>query len=58
MQNKDIKPINDKGQAHGYWESYWNDGTLWYKCFFINDVEYGYEEILRYRIKKIKYYAR
>lgn len=42
MQNKDIKPINDKGQAHGCWETYWNDGTLWYKCFYVNDVIYGY----------------
>jgi hypothetical protein len=62
-RKKDIKPINDKGQARGYWESYWNDGILWYKCFYVNDVIYGYEVInsrdaLDRRSINMFYYAR
>lgn len=41
--NTNIRPNNDKGQRHGYWESYWND-KLFYKCTFHNDKEIGYEE--------------
>ena len=41
--NKDITPININGQRHGYWETYWN-GEVFYKCFFVNDKEVGYEE--------------
>ena len=42
--NKDITPININGQRHGYWEvHYWN-GEVFYKCFFVNDKEVGYEE--------------
>jgi hypothetical protein len=61
MQNKkDIRSRNDKGQAHGYWEVYWNDGTLYYKCFYVNNIEYGYSQLYEtnevYDIKE--YYAR
>ena len=44
---KDIQPINDKRNAHGYWESYLGD-ELWYKAFFVNDVYTGYEEFHYY----------
>lgn len=44
MSNKDIKPRNDKGQSHGFWELYWSDGSLWYKRFYHNGDEVGYEE--------------
>ena len=43
MINKIIRPYNDKGQRHGYWEYYFGR-NLRYKCFFHNDKEVGYEE--------------
>jgi len=44
--NKDIniRPKNNKGQRHGYWEYYWTNGNLAYKGLFHNDKEVGYEE--------------
>jgi hypothetical protein len=46
MQNyKDIRSRNDKGQAHGYWEVYWNDGTLYYKYYVLNSMAYGYSQL-------------
>ena len=42
--NKDIESYNDKGQRHGYWESYYNIDTLLYKCYYVNDLPNGYEE--------------
>ena len=61
MQNyKDIRPRNDKGQAHGYWEVYWTDGTLYYKYYVLNNMAYGYSQLYEtnevYGIKE--YYAR
>jgi hypothetical protein len=53
-RKKDIRPYNHKGQPHGYWEIYRNSNTLWNKCFYINDIEYGYEEILRYKLYHAK----
>jgi len=40
-----IKPRNEKGRPHGYWETYWG-GTdnLMYKCFFIDGEKNGYDE--------------
>ena len=40
--NKDIKPYNNKGQAHGYWEVYFN--RVKYKAFYHNGIGVGYEE--------------
>jgi len=42
--DKDIAPYNDKGQKHGYWECYWPNGYIIYKCIYNNDKEIGYEE--------------
>jgi len=42
--NKDIIPKNDKGIPHGYWERYWWNHQLMYKCVFINGNEIGFEE--------------
>jgi len=42
--NKNITPTNAKGQPHGLWEYYWNNGKIWYKCVFINGKEIGFEE--------------
>jgi REP element-mobilizing transposase RayT len=41
---KNITPFNHKG-AHGYWESYWKDGTLSYRGFYVNHVRYGYSQL-------------
>ena len=44
MKNKDINPYNDKGQAHGYWEWYYNNGNLYSKGKYLNRKEIGYWE--------------
>ena len=41
--NKSIRPLNDKGNPHGYWEEYLG-GELWYKAFLVNGEYKGYEE--------------
>lgn len=41
---KHIKPINNKGEPHGYWEYYYHNGNLWYKGNFINRKQHGYWE--------------
>jgi len=41
---KDITPRNDKYQPHGYWEIYFNNGKLMFKCIFINDKLNGFSE--------------
>lgn len=40
MEN--ITPINDKGEKHGYWETYVFD--LLYKGSYVNHKRYGYWE--------------
>jgi hypothetical protein len=50
--NKDIKQFNDKGEPHGYSESYVNN-KLWFKCVFHNGSEIGYEEIYPYPSNKL-----
>jgi len=42
-KDKDIKPYNDKGEKHGLWVEYLG-GELWYKCYYVNNKENGYEE--------------
>jgi len=58
MNNKNIEPRNNRGEAHGYWEVYWYNGYLMYKSFFHNDKEIGYEEYNLYldKIFKKTYY--
>ena len=41
---KDIEPFNQKGQPHGYWESYWSNGSRMIKCFYYNGKPVGYTE--------------
>jgi len=42
---KNIEPLNDKGQRHGYWEwSYSGVGKLMFKRFYQNDKLVGYSE--------------
>lgn len=51
---------NKNGKAHGYWEIYNKVDIMWFKCFFVKSLEYGYEEIYdkegKLRIKQ--YHAR
>ena len=42
--SKNIEPINDKGQRHGYWEYYHPNGTLMYKGNYVNGNRYDYWE--------------
>jgi len=51
--NKDIKPRNTKGEPHGYWEVYWSNGNLMYKCFYHNEKRIGYEEYYDYNDSKL-----
>ncbi len=37
-----IKPRNAKGEAHGFWELYFDNGKLFYKGNFINGKEDGW----------------
>jgi len=49
-ENKNIKklidkrPINDKCEAHGFWEVYTYQGDVSYKCYCLNGNKVGYEE--------------
>ena len=45
MKNKDITPYNESDKQHGYWESYWNNGNLWYKGNYVDGKQHGYWEI-------------
>jgi hypothetical protein len=53
--NKDTRPRNDKKQAHGLWEYYYNDGELWYNFFYQNDKRVGYGETFNGNLYKKKY---
>jgi len=49
--NKNITPRNNKGEPHGLWEDYWDNGNLYYKCICDNGKEVGYEELYWYNGK-------
>jgi len=42
--SKSILPENNKGELHGYCESYYSDGQLWWKGVFVNGYRHGYCE--------------
>ena len=44
MNSKDITPRNDKDEAHGSWERYWDNGQLWYNGNYVNGNRHGYFE--------------
>ena len=58
MKNKDITPKNELGQAHGYWEEYYNNGQLMYKGNYVDDNRHGYWEWYSYngQLKSKQYY--
>ena len=35
MKPKDIKPYNEQGELHGYWEDYYSNGKLNSKTYHI-----------------------
>ncbi len=39
-----MNEYNDKGEKHGPWEVYWNDGNIMYKENYINGKEHGLNE--------------
>ena len=41
---KNIMPYNENRKAHGYWEWYYTNGSLWFKRFYNNNKIVGYEE--------------
>lgn len=43
-KTNNITPKNDKNQPHGFWEMYWNDGTLRVKNYHQNGELIGYYE--------------
>jgi len=53
-RDKDIMPRNTNGHRHGYWEVYWWNGDLRYKCVFNNGDGIGYEELYNYLDGKLK----
>ena len=52
INKKDICQYNDMYQEDGYWEIYWYGG-LWYKCYYVNGIPIGYEELYWYDKKTI-----
>jgi antitoxin component YwqK of YwqJK toxin-antitoxin module len=42
--NKNIRPLNNNGQPHGYWEVYYLNDNLWYKGNYVNSQRHGYWE--------------
>jgi antitoxin component YwqK of YwqJK toxin-antitoxin module len=59
QNNKDIRPINDKGQAHGCWKTYWSDNNLSNKCYYVNGKLFGFQHYQNYKIiTELRYYAK
>ena len=60
MQDKqNIIPINEYHTTHGYCEIYHRiNNKLWYKCFFINGLEYGHSLLFGPKGKINEYYAK
>jgi antitoxin component YwqK of YwqJK toxin-antitoxin module len=44
MKKQDLRPYNEWGQRHGYWEEYHSNGKLWIKGNFVNGKAHGYFE--------------
>jgi antitoxin component YwqK of YwqJK toxin-antitoxin module len=44
MNLKNITPINENNQPHGYWEHYFSNGQLYYKGNYVNGNRHGYWE--------------
>lgn len=44
MQDNDITPYNNNGQADGYWKQYYSNGQLAFKGNFVDGKRHGYWE--------------
>jgi antitoxin component YwqK of YwqJK toxin-antitoxin module len=57
--SKDKIPTNDKGLPHGYWQRYYPNGKLMYKCTYHNGKRIIYEERFSYtgKLKVMKYHV-
>ena len=44
MKNKDIIPLNENNQPHGYWEEYYENGQLCSKGNYVDGKPHGYWE--------------
>ena len=42
-----INLFNAKGEKHGYWESYYDNGNLSYKGNYVDGIKHGYWEEYR-----------
>ena len=42
---RDKMPKNEKGQLHGPFQDYHDDGKPWETSHYVNDVAYGYSEV-------------
>jgi len=40
---EDIRPTNEKGQEHGYWEIYLENGGVYYKGYYDMGEKVDYE---------------
>ena len=43
-----INLYNEKGEKHGYWEIYYDNGKLYSKGNYVNGKEHGYWEVYWY----------
>ena len=59
-RKKDKTPKNKQYQKHGYWERYWGNGTLFYKCNYVNGIALGFDETYQLdgTINYMAYHAR
>ncbi|CAB4142315.1 MORN variant [uncultured Caudovirales phage] len=55
-----MRPYNEQGKKHGYWERYWSNGNLWEKGHYLNGEKHGYWESYHSNgeLRKKEYYAR
>ena len=47
-KTKNITPKNNNRERHGLWKTYNYNGDLWFKRFYNNGKEVGYEEYYSY----------
>jgi hypothetical protein len=43
----DKRPFNKNNKPHGYWEVIFKKYKMGYKCYYINNIEYGYTEYIK-----------
>ena len=48
MNEKDIRPTNENGKPHGYWEVYDSITNCYDKRYYVNGIRTGYSETYFY----------